>query len=109
VHARLRLLRGRFAGWSRDSTDRAFEDSPSRVPHNCNLDHGDKPDISPNTSEVRFEKSNCSLARERKTSDFRPSKLPLLSILYSGVSWRLSRRVFSSPLATLRGPRWGGQ
>jgi hypothetical protein len=47
-------------------------------------------------------------ARERKTSDFRPSKLPLLSILYSGVSWRLSRRVFSSPLAALRGPRWGG-
>jgi hypothetical protein len=34
---------------------------------------------------------------ERKTTVFRPSKLPLLSILYTGVSWGLSRGVFSSP------------
>jgi hypothetical protein len=35
---------------------------------------------------------------ERKSNIFRPSKLALLSILYSGVSWGLSRGVFSSPL-----------
>ena len=35
---------------------------------------------------------------ERKTALFRPSKLPLLSILYSGVSWCLLPGVFSSPL-----------
>jgi hypothetical protein len=35
---------------------------------------------------------------ERKTTDFRPSKLPPLSILYGGVSWCLSPGDFSSPL-----------
>jgi hypothetical protein len=42
---------------------------------------------------------------ERKTTPFRPSKLPPLSILYSGVSWGLSRGVFSSPIQE-RGPGW---
>ena len=34
---------------------------------------------------------------ERKTTDFRSSKLPPLCFLYSGVSWGLSHGVFSSP------------
>jgi hypothetical protein len=44
------------------------------------------------SSEAKF----CT-RYERKSSDFRPPKLPPLSILYSGVSWCLSRGVFSSP------------
>ena len=46
---------------------------------------------------------------ERKTADFRPSKLPLLSILYSGVSWCLRRGVFSSPFQEPSADRGGGK
>jgi hypothetical protein len=45
----------------------------------------------------------------RKTTPFRPSKLLPQSILYSGVSWGLSRGVFRSPIQEPSAGRGGGK